>query len=99
MTTSNPITLIIADDHALFRDGMNTFFSKHPKYKVIGEAANGIELVALATSLNPQVIITDIQMPKMDGIQAAKAILKDNPEIKIIAISFLDSEYAVVDML
>lgn len=99
MKPLNPITIVIADDHPLLRDGIKTFFGNYPQYQIIGEASNGIELVSLAENLKPKVIITDIQMPKMDGVQATKVILNSCPGIKIIAISFLDNEYAVVDML
>jgi len=96
---ANPITLIIADDHALLIEGIKAFLSKYENYHVIGEASDGSELIEKAKRLNPDIIITDIQMPKTDGIIATKHILKHDPAAKIIAMSFLDTEAAVVDML
>ncbi len=96
---SDIITLIIADDHALFREGVKSFLTQEEKYKVIAEASNGTELIESAKSLKPMVIITDIQMPIVDGIMATRQIIKEDPNAKIIAMSFLDIESAVIDML
>lgn len=99
MQISNPVSVVIADDHALFREGVSTYLSRFAKYEVAGHAANGEELIELAARLQPDVVLTDIDMPRMNGIQAAGRLSKEYPDIKILALSFLDNELAVVDML
>lgn len=93
------LKLILADDHQLVREGLKLVLSKEPGLRVIAEASNGESLVRLSQELNPDVIITDIKMPVMDGIEATKRIIKHNARAKILAISFLDNEYSVIDML
>jgi two-component system, NarL family, response regulator NreC len=93
------IRLIIADDHEIFRDGLALMLSRQKDITLPGQASNGKELVELAEQHNPDVIITDIKMPIMDGIQASRLILKKQPDIKIIALSMFDEETLIVDML
>lgn len=93
------IRLIIADDHEIFRDGLALMLSRQKDIILLGQASNGKELVELTEQQNPDVIITDIKMPVMDGIQASKLVLKTQPDIKIIALSMFDEETLIVDML
>jgi len=93
------IRLIIADDHEIFRDGLALMLSRQKDIILLGQASNGKELVELTEQQNPDVIITDIKMPVMDGIQASKLILKKHPDTKIIALSMFDEETLIVDML
>ncbi|HVM88904.1 MAG TPA: response regulator transcription factor [Puia sp.] len=93
------ISLVIADDHEIFRDGLVLMLSKDKDIMLKGQAENGIELVQLVKEKRPDVILTDIKMPRMDGIQATKALLKENPEQKIIALSMFDEENLIIEML
>lgn len=93
------IRLIIADDHEIFRDGLALMLSRQKDIILLGQASNGKELAELTGQHNPDVIITDIKMPVMDGIQASKLILKKQPDVKIIALSMFDEETLIVDML
>ena len=93
------IRLIIADDHEIFRDGLALMLSRQKDIVLLGQAANGKELIELTGQHQPDVIITDIKMPVMDGIQASKLILKNQPDVKIIALSMFDEETLIVDML
>lgn len=99
MSVSNPVSIIIADDHALFREGVSNYLLNFAKYKVRGHASNGEELISLASHVKPVIVLTDINMPIMNGIQAASTLQKQFPEIKVLALSYLDNEAAVVDML
>ena len=78
------ITLVLADDHELFRDGLKLMLSKHKEIHIVGEAENGEELIELVHKLKPDVILTDIKMPVMDGIEAVKKITKQDPDAAIV---------------
>ena len=93
------IRLIIADDHEIFRDGLALMLSRQKDIILLGQASNGKELAELTEQHNPDVIITDIKMPIMDGIQASRLILQKQPDTKIIALSMFDEETLIVDML
>lgn len=97
--TAKPIRIILADDHEIFRDGFKAMIKKQPSIELIGEASNGEELVELTRLLQPDVIVTDIKMPKMDGLQAAKILSKELPQTGIIALSMIDEENLIIDMM
>jgi DNA-binding NarL/FixJ family response regulator len=99
MTTIPDIKLIMADDHEIFRDGFRLMLSKYPEFILAGEAANGKELIDLTEQLNPDVIITDIKMPLMDGIEATKKITERFPGIGIIGLSMYDDDELIIEML
>ena len=91
--TPAPIRILIADDHTIVRDGLAAIFASQPDIDVVGEAADGIEAVALAQDLNPDVILTDLVMPRMDGLEAIREIKQDNPNARILVLtSFADDE-------
>ena len=86
------IRVLIVDDHALFRDGVCAILKAAPDIDVVGEAARGKEAVLKAQKLTPDVILMDIQMPDMNGIEATERILKLKPEIGIIMITMLEDD-------
>jgi DNA-binding NarL/FixJ family response regulator len=93
------ITIVIVDDYPFFRLGLKEYLSQHQQFKVVGEAATGNEAIALAETLKPQIMIMDVDMPGMNGVDATNAILKDHPDIKIIALSRFDHENDIMEML
>ena len=93
------IRLAIAEDHLALIDGIKIFFEYEEDIEFIGFAQNGKELIELAERKRPNLIITDIRMPVMDGIEATREILKKQPEIKIIAFTMFDQDAAVSQML
>lgn len=99
MMKTKLIKIILADDHEIFRDGFKSMLRKQPSIEMIGEAANGDELVRLTRQLLPDVVVTDIKMPKMDGLEATKILAKEFPRMGIIALSMIDEESQIIDMM
>lgn len=87
MTNSEIIRVIIADDHIIFRKGLATILNEISQVKVVGEAANGHELLELLRKTPADVILMDIKMPKMDGIEATRKIMTSHPGIRVIALT------------
>ena len=94
-----PTRLLIADDHALIRSGLRALLGDHDEFQICGEAADGQEAVEMARKLQPDVVILDINMPKVDGLQATREIrqLPEAPEILIISVD--ESEHLVHSVL
>jgi DNA-binding NarL/FixJ family response regulator len=97
--TPNLITIIIADDHEFFRGGLITMLNKFEDIKVVAEASNGQQMVQLAEKYLPDVIIADIEMPGMNGIEATRIIAQKMPAIGIIALSMMDSPFLISEMM
>lgn len=87
MNSSNPIRVFIAEDHAIVRKGVRTLLSLEKDIEVIGEAGNGQEAVELVGNLNPDVILMDLVMPELDGIQAIKQIKAHHPDAKVLVLT------------
>ena len=88
------IKIFIADDHAIFRDGLRTLLSNISGLEVLEEAANGLEMLKKLETCKPDIILTDISMPEMDGIEATEKALERFPDLKIIALtSYTDHIY------
>lgn len=99
MKISNPIRIILADDHEIFRDGFKAMLKKQPSVELIGEASDGEELVERCRQLQPDVVVTDIKMPKKDGLEATKILSAEFPDMGIIALSMIDEESLIIDMM
>lgn len=93
------IRILIADDHPVFIDGMKAMLKEVSNFEVVGHAENGEKLIEQTAIHKPDVILTDIQMPVKDGIEATKEIHKRFPEIKIIAITMLNESMFIKKML
>ena len=93
------ISLVIADDHEIFRDGLALMLSKQEAVVLVGQAGDGQELLRLVEETRPDMVLTDIKMPRLDGIAAAKVLLQRYPAIKIIALSMFEEEDLIVEML
>ena len=93
------INTIIADDHDVYIEGLKTLLSTTQDIHVVGEALNGKDLVSKVKKHNPDIVLTDITMPVMNGIDATREIVSFNPAIGVIALSVSNDEGSVVDML
>ena len=89
------IRVLLADDHTLFRKGVRTLLEQMQDIEIVGEAADGQEVVASAHEVIPDVILMDIQMPEISGIEATRHILQENPHIGIILVTMFDDPETV----
>jgi DNA-binding NarL/FixJ family response regulator len=87
-----PIRVLLVDDQALFREGLRTLLSTRAEVEVVGEAANGDEALALVERLQPDVVLMDLQMPVMDGIQATARIRDRGPSIPVLALTTFEDD-------
>jgi NarL family two-component system response regulator LiaR len=93
------IKVLIADDHAVVREGTRRILEQEPDMEVVGEAGDGEEAVNLATDLKPDVAIIDIAMPKLDGIEATKRIKATWPSINVLILSAYDDDQFIFSLL
>ena len=92
---SEPIQILIADDHTLFRDGLRAVFSSRPETVVVGEAGDGQRVVVLAEELQPDLVLMDIQMPQLNGIEATRRIVQTSPHIGVIMVTMFEDDESV----
>jgi DNA-binding NarL/FixJ family response regulator len=91
--------ILVADDHPIFRFGLCSLLGSHESWEVCGEAADGREAIEKCRQLKPDLLILDICMPRLNGVDAARQILKDNPAQRILVLTSVDSEQVVRDCL
>jgi DNA-binding NarL/FixJ family response regulator len=91
--------ILIADDHKIMREGLRNLLEKQADFEVVGEAENGSGAVKKAMELSPDVMIMDIGMPDLNGIEATRQILSENPQIKVIALSMHAENRYIAEML
>ena len=91
--------VLIADDHGIMREGLRCLIEKQPDWEVVGEAEDGQKAVQLAGELLPDIVIMDVAMPNLNGIEATRQIVDKLPSIRILALSMHSSRRFVVDML
>jgi CheY-like chemotaxis protein len=86
------IKVMLVDDHAVMRQGLSLLLSRHTDIEIVGEAADGAQAVEMARRINPDIILMDISMPVMDGIEATRIIRSHLPQIRIITLSMHEAE-------
>jgi DNA-binding NarL/FixJ family response regulator len=93
--TTEPLRVLIADDHPLFRDGLRALLLSDPELELVGEASTGDETISLAASTQPDVILMDIQMPGLNGIEATRRIVNASPHIGVLIVTMFDDDSSV----
>ncbi|MDP9479006.1 MAG: response regulator transcription factor [Actinomycetota bacterium] len=89
------ISVLVADDHAVFREGLRAVLGSEPDMEVVGEAATGKEVVERAAEVRPDVILMDIQMPRINGIEATRRILSANPRVGVVVLTMFEDDDSV----
>lgn len=90
------IKILIADDHPLMREALLTALEEEPEFEVVAEATNGFEAVECAAKYNPDVVLMDLLMPGMDGLEAVTQLQASHPQVKVMIVSSLDSEEKIL---
>ena len=93
------IRVLLVDDHTIMREGLRLLLEKMPEVEVVAEADDGFQAINLAKSLVPDVVVMDVGMPELNGVEATSVILADNPDIKVIALSVYSDRQYILGML
>ena len=95
----NRITVLIADDHALFREGLRSLLAQEKDIQVVGEAVNGLQAISMAEALQPGILLLDARMPEQSGIEALPQIREKSPRTKVLMISGFPEDELMVEAL
>jgi len=93
---SHLIQILLADDHPVIRDGLVAILNTQPDFEIVGQAATGSEAVHLAAHLNPDVVLIDIEMPELDGVEALRQIRAARPDARVIVFTAFDTDERIV---
>jgi len=93
--STEPIRVLVADDHPVFRRGMRAILGAEPEIELVGEATDGEEAVALALDLRPDVILMDLNMPGVTGIEATRRVLEASPDIGILMLTMFEDDKSI----
>jgi DNA-binding NarL/FixJ family response regulator len=88
MAEACKVRVLLVDDHTIFRQGLRCLLDSYPNIQVVGEAGNGEEALVQAESLQPNLVVMDINMPKMDGIMATRHLKRQFPDMLVVGLSF-----------
>jgi DNA-binding NarL/FixJ family response regulator len=95
LTQGDVLRVLIADDHPIFRNGMRALLASVPDVEVVGEAATGDDTIARAADLQPDVVLMDLQMPGIGGIEATRRVLCASPHIRVLVVTMFEDDYSV----
>lgn len=93
------IKVLLVDDHEIMREGLVALLRRHPEYETVGQAPDGRAAVEMVRRLSPDVVVMDIEMPNLNGIEATRQMMEVNPQIKVMALSTHSRRSMVVKML
>ncbi len=91
-----PLDVLLVDDHKIMRDGIKAILSRAPEFRVVGEADNGPEAVQFTKRLRPHMVLMDIGLPGLNGVETTQEILRFHPDCKVVVLSMYDDENSVV---
>ena len=94
-----PIKVLVVDDHTAVRDGLSTMLGRQGDFTVVGEASNGLQAVEQARELQPDVILMDLRMPELDGVEAMRRIRAQDPDVRFIVLTTYDSDEYIFDAI
>ncbi|GAA1140399.1 response regulator [Ornithinicoccus hortensis] len=94
-----PLRVLLVDDQKLMLEAMRVFIDNVEDFTVVGEAADGVVAVQQARALRPDIVLMDLQMPRMDGVEATRAILEENPDLLVVAVTTFHSQEYVIPAL
>ncbi|HUR18408.1 MAG TPA: response regulator transcription factor [Acidimicrobiales bacterium] len=97
MISATPVRVLLADDHPVYRLGLSALLGSLDGFEVAGEAASGSEAVSQAATLRPDVVVMDLQMPGMNGIEATRHIVKSQPDVAVLVLTYSDEDHSVLD--
>lgn len=93
------IKVLIVDDHAMFREALHHMLDRDPNIQVVGELGDGSKVVEATTELSPDVVVMDVSMPRMNGMEATRKLLESHPQVKVVALSGFNYKQFVLEML
>ncbi len=97
--TTDSVRVLIADDQTLFRNGLANLLSQDPRIEVVGQAVDGAEAIRLMGATKADVVLMDIKMPNLDGVEATRRLMAENPNVKVLILSALDADRYVLQAL
>lgn len=96
MTTQNSVRILVADDHPVVRDGLVAMLSTQSDFLVVGQASNGSEVIANIEIAQPDVVLLDLEMPELDGVEALKELSADHPDVKVLVFTAFDDDERII---
>lgn len=95
MMKGDVVRVVVADDHRLFREGMRALLAEVPEVALVGEAETGLEVVAIVEEVVPDVVLMDLHMPDMDGVEATKRVLQIQPDLGVVMVTMMADDVSV----
>jgi DNA-binding NarL/FixJ family response regulator len=93
---ADPIRILVADDHPVVRDGLVAILSTQPDFEIVGEAGTGLEAVERAVALQPDVMLLDLEMPELDGVEVLRRLSQINPNVRVIVFTAFDTDERIL---
>ncbi|GAC1518581.1 MAG: response regulator transcription factor [Chloroflexota bacterium] len=99
MTRDQPVRVVLIDDHTVLRDGLKLLLSLEPDIQVVGEAGTGLEGIAVAQREQPQVVVTDVGLPDVDGVEVTRQLRESLPQTRVLVLTVHDEDHYVLTLM